>query len=183
MRSCESSITSRILRLAGLQHMTTPHRNPEHIAFIEWNLTGDGFATGKYSREHSWSFDGGITVPASPSPHVVPAPWSSERAIDPEEAFVASVSSCHMLTFLWLASKQGFIVESYRDRAVGVMTKNEQRVPWVSSIVLRPEIAWGGDSHPSPEQIDDLHHHAHEQCFIANSIKTEVTIEPPGTDK
>src|ERR1017187_4896534 len=100
----------------------------EHKATIRWKRTGPGFLSGKYSREHTWSFDGGVTVPASPSPSVVPAPWSNPASVDPEEAYVAAISSCHMLTYLFLASGQGFQVDSYHDEAAGVMTKNESDV-------------------------------------------------------
>src|SRR5580698_5646028 len=100
----------------------------EYKAIIKWRRTNPDFLRGKYSREHTWSFDGGMTVPASSSPHVVPVPWSNPAHIDPEEAFIASISSCHMLTFLYLASKQGFQIESYEDEAVGLMTKNEKGV-------------------------------------------------------
>jgi organic hydroperoxide reductase OsmC/OhrA len=148
----------------------------EHKATINWTRTGPDFVKGKYSREHTWRFDGGVVVPASPSPSVVPAPWSNPANVDPEEAFVASVSSCHMLTFLYVASQQGFQVDSYEDNAVGVMTKNERGVPWVSSIALHPKIVYSGDKLPTPADVDRLHHLAHEQCFIANSIKTEVTV-------
>jgi organic hydroperoxide reductase OsmC/OhrA len=149
----------------------------QHLATIHWTRSGPDFLKGHYSREHTWSFDGGITVPASPSPLVVPVPWSNPANVDPEEAFVASVSSCHMLTFLWLASKEGFVADSYRDESVGVMTKNENGVPWVSTITLRPEIVWSGDKQPAASALERLHHLAHEQCFIANSIKTLVVVE------
>jgi organic hydroperoxide reductase OsmC/OhrA len=151
----------------------------EHQATIRWKRTSPDFLKGKYSREHTWSFDGGLTVPASPSPSVVPAPYSNPAHVDPEEAFVAAVSSCHMLTFLFLASRQGFQVESYEDTAVGVMTKNEKGVPWVSSITLRPQIVYSGEKLPTSADEERLHHLAHEQCFIANSIKTEVTVRGP----
>ncbi|MBI5774618.1 MAG: OsmC family protein [Verrucomicrobia bacterium] len=148
----------------------------EHKAIVRWSRTGPDFLKGKYSREHTWAFDGGLTVPASPSPSVVPAPWSNPANVDPEEAFVASISSCHMLTFLWLASKEGFIADSYEDTAVGVMTKNERGIPWVSTVTLRPQIVWSGDKLPTPADLDRLHHRAHGECFIANSIKTEVVV-------
>ena len=151
----------------------------EHTATIRWIRTGPDFLRGKYSREHTWIFDGGLTVPASPAPSVVPAPWSNPAGVDPEEAFVASVSSCHMLTFVWLASREGFTADSYEDEAVGVMSKNERGVPWVSAITLRPRIAWSGDKLPMSADLERLHHAAHEQCFIANSIKTEVTVAAP----
>ncbi len=150
---------------------------PEHRATIEWSNPGPDFLKGKYSREHTWTFDGGVTVAASPSPAVVPAPWSNPAHVDPEEAFVASISSCHMLTFLWLASKSGFECEHYRDDAVGKMTKNERGVWWVSHVTLKPQIRWGGARIPSPAELADLHHRAHEECFIANSVKTQITVE------
>jgi organic hydroperoxide reductase OsmC/OhrA len=151
-----------------------PH---EHTAVIRWQRSGPDFLKGKYSREHTWAFDGGVTVAASPSPSVVPSPWSNAAHVDPEEAFVASIASCHMLTFVWLASRQGFQIDSYEDNAVGVLTKNERGVPWVSKVTLRPRIAWSGEKLPDAQQIDQLHHHAHEQCFIANSVKTEIAVE------
>jgi organic hydroperoxide reductase OsmC/OhrA len=149
----------------------------EHRATIRWERTSPDFLKGKYSREHTWSFDGGLTVPASPSPSVVPAPWSNPAHVDPEEAFVASVSSCHMLTFLFVAARQGFQVDRYDDDAVGVMTRNEKGVPWLSLVTLRPQIAYSGEKLPTPVDEERLHHLAHEQCFIANSIKTEVVVE------
>ncbi len=149
----------------------------EHKASLRWSLPpGADFARGRYSREHTWTFDGGITVPASPSPSVVPVPFSNPANVDPEEAFVASVSSCHLLTFLFIASRQGFLVESYADEAVGVMTKGANGVPWVSAITLNVRITYGGPKRPTAEEEEHLHHLAHEQCFIANSIKTAVTV-------
>jgi organic hydroperoxide reductase OsmC/OhrA len=149
----------------------------KHIATIRWEKPSDEFLRGKYSRVHTWSFDGGASLPASPSPGVVPAPWSDPALIDPEEAFVASVASCHMLTFLFVASRMGFSVASYEDEAVGEMTKNEKGIPWISRITLHPKIAYAGDKQPGAEDIAKMHHLAHEQCFIANSVKTEVVVE------
>lgn len=148
----------------------------QHTATIRWQNSGPDFAKGRYSREHTWSFDGGQIVPASPSPHVVPAPWSNTASVDPEEAFVAAIASCHMLTFLWLASKEGFVADRYEDEAAGVMAKNERGVPWVSEVTLRPCILWSGPRQPAPPDIARLHHEAHEQCFIAQSIKTRVKV-------
>jgi organic hydroperoxide reductase OsmC/OhrA len=148
----------------------------EHKATIRWKRTSPDFLKGRYSREHTWLFDGGLTVPASPAPSGVPAPWSNPANIDPEEAFVAAVSSCHMLTFLYVAYKQGFQVDSYDDEAVGVMTKDEKGIPWVSSITLYPKIIFSGEKLPTPANEEQLHHLAHEHCFIANSIKTAVTV-------
>ena len=152
----------------------------EHKATIKWRRTSPDFLKGKYSREHTWSFDGGFTVPASPAPSVVPAPYSNPAHVDPEEAFVAAISSCHMLTFLYLASKQGFQVDSYEDEAVGLMTKNEKGVPWVSLVKLSPRITYSGGKLPTPADEEELHHLAHEQCYIANSVKTEVLIGRDG---
>jgi organic hydroperoxide reductase OsmC/OhrA len=155
----------------------------EHKAAVRWKLAGDAeaFLKGRYSREHTWTFDGGVTVPASPSPGVVPAPWSNPAHVDPEEAYVAAISSCHMLTFLYVAMREGVVVESYEDDAVGVMRKNECGAIWVSAVTLSPRIVYGADKQPTAEAVDHLHHLAHEQCFIANSVKTEILIgvKPP----
>jgi organic hydroperoxide reductase OsmC/OhrA len=148
----------------------------EHKAIIRWAHTRGDFLKGSYSREHTWSFDGGVTVPASPSPSAVPKQFGNEANVDPEEAFVAAISSCHLLTFLFVAYKGGFDVASYEDEAVGTMTKNERGIPWVSSVVLNPRIVYRGPKQPSPADEDHLHHLAHEQCFIANSVKTHITV-------
>jgi len=148
----------------------------EYKATIKWQRKSPDFVRGKYSREHTWTFDGGVTIGASSSPHVVPVPWSNPALIDPEEAFVGAISSCHMLTFLFLAAKRGFQIDSYEDEAVGLMTKNEKGVPWISSVTLNPKIAYSGDKLPSPTDAEQLHHLAHEQCFIAQSVKTEITV-------
>jgi len=150
----------------------------EYKATIKWQRTGPDFLKGRYSREHVWTFDGGVTVPASASPHVVPAPWSNPACVDPEEAFVAAISSCHMLTFLWLASKQGFQIDSYEDEAVGVMANDEKGVPWVRLVTLNPKIVFSRDKLPAPADQTQLHHLAHQQCYIANSVKTEIAVHP-----
>ena len=152
----------------------------EHRATITWKRTGPDFLKGKYSREHTWSFDGGLTVPASPSPSVVPAPYSNPAGIDPEEALVASISSCHMLTYVYLAQRAGFQVESYEDEAVGVMTRNARGVPWLSRVTLDPRIVYGGEQRPSAADEERLHHRAHDECFIANSVKTEIVVQGLG---
>lgn len=150
----------------------------EYVVLARWSaVEGEDFASGKYSRKHEWEFDSGQVVAASPSPSVVPIPWSDPSCVDPEEAFVAAVSSCHLLTFLYVASKRGWVVERYRDRAVGIMTKNERRIPWVSRITLHPDIQFAVRI-PTTSELEELHHLAHEQCFIANSIKTEVVVSP-----
>jgi len=150
----------------------------EHKATIKWQRTNPDFLKGRYSREHTWAFDGGVIVTASAAPAVVPAPWSNPAGVDPEEAFVASISSCHMLTFLHLACKAGFQIDSYEDEAVGKVTKDEKGVPWVSSVALHPKIIYSGEKSPAPTDEARLHHQAHEQCFIANSVKTEVAVSP-----
>ena len=149
----------------------------EHKATVLWEYSRGDFLKGTYSREHTWSFDGGSVIPASPSPAAVRPPYSNEANVDPEEAFVAAISSCHMLTFLYIASRKGIEVAAYEDEAVGLLTKNERGIPWISSVILRPRISYRGDSMPSPEDEERMHHAAHEQCFIANSVKTEITVE------
>jgi organic hydroperoxide reductase OsmC/OhrA len=152
----------------------------EHKAMIRWASPGDGeaFLKGRFSREHTWSFDGGLTVPASAAPSVIPAPFSNPAGVDPEEAYVASIASCHMMSFLYVAMRAGFVVERYEDDAVGVMRKNDRGAIWVGAVTLRPRIVFGGGTRPTPAELDQLHHRAHEQCFIANSVKTEITVEP-----
>ena len=148
-----------------------------YTAMIRWRRTGDGeFAKGQYSRAHEWAFDGGAVVRAGPSPHVVPAPWSDAGGVDPEEAFVASLSSCHMLFFLDFARRSGFTIDSYVDEAEGVMEKRSDGKMAMTSVTLRPRVSWGGDP-PDEATLADLHHRAHEACFIANSVTTEVKVE------
>src|SRR5262249_7551555 len=129
------------------------------------------------SRGHSWTFDGGITVPASASPLSVRLPYSIAEAVDPEEALVAAVSSCHMLTFLTIAAKQGFVVDAYVDDALGEMTKNQQGRLWVSKVTLQPAITFAGEKRPTADEVNHLHHLAHEECYIANSVKSEIVVE------
>lgn len=149
----------------------------DHRATITWDaaVPAAEFAKGKYSRAHTWAFDGGVVVPASSSPSVVPLPWSNKDNVDPEEAYVASIASCHMLTFLYVAAKAGFTVTGYRDTAVGVMTKNARGVPWISKVTLSPQITWA-DQVPDAERLATLHHAAHEGCFIAQSVNTEIVV-------
>lgn len=149
----------------------------KHTAIIRWKNAGPDFLARRYSREHTLHFDGGAVVPGSPSPGIVPAPWSNPAGVDPEEAFIAAVSACHMLWFLHVACDADFLVESYEDEAEGHMSRNEDGALWVSQIFLRPKIAWGGDKRPTEDEVAHLHHLAHKQCFIANSIKTEVRVE------
>jgi organic hydroperoxide reductase OsmC/OhrA len=150
----------------------------EHTATILWRRNGAVFTDNRYSRGHTWHFDGGVEVPASSSPHSVRVPLSVEAAVDPEEAFIAALASCHMLWFLSLAAKRGFAVETYRDEAVGVLGKNDAGKLAITVVTLRPTIAWGAGDQPSIQEINALHHEAHELCMIANSIKSEVRCEP-----
>lgn len=151
----------------------------EYRASVYWQRDGATFTDNKFSRAHVWRFDGGIEVPASASPSVVRPPYSRLEAVDPEEAFVAALSSCHMLTFLFLAAREGLVVDSYRDEAVGTMTRNAKGKLFVSSVVLRPAITFSGSKRPGAADLERLHHVAHEECFIANSVLTDVKVESP----
>ena len=148
----------------------------EYKATVRWARAGAAFTDQKYSRAHVWAFDGGVEVPASSSPLSVRLPYSREDAVDPEEAFVAALSSCHMLFFLTFAAKAGFVVDSYEDRACGIMEKNSQGKLFVAKVTLDPQIAFSGARRPSPDEIAKLHHRSHEECFIANSVKSEVVV-------
>jgi organic hydroperoxide reductase OsmC/OhrA len=147
----------------------------EYLATVEWHSDG-GFREGRYSRAHSLSFDGGAVVPGSSSPHVVPPPMSDPAGVDPEEALVASASACHMLWFLHLARDSGLDVAGYRDRARGTMAKDDRGRMAMTRIVLRPEIDFAGEV-PSAQALARLHRDAHERCFIANSLRTEIVVE------
>lgn len=147
----------------------------DYLATVEWR-SGGGFREGRYSRAHSLSFDGGTVVPGSSSPHVVPEPMSDPAGVDPEEALVASASACHMLWFLHLARDAGLDVAAYRDEARGTMEKDERGRMAMTRIVLRPEIEFAGDA-PDADSLERLHHEAHERCFIANSLRTEIVVE------
>jgi organic hydroperoxide reductase OsmC/OhrA len=149
----------------------------EYRATISWRREGEDFAKGRYSRAHQWRFDGGVSVPASASPSVVPAPYSREDAIDPEEAFIAALSSCHMLTFVDMARRAGIVVDSYEDEAVGVMERIAPGRHAITRVTLRPRIAFVGGV-PDRAKLDELHHQAHEACFIANSVNTTIAVEP-----
>ncbi|NOT48120.1 MAG: OsmC family peroxiredoxin [Acidobacteria bacterium] len=147
-----------------------------YSARITWKSDSpETFTKNRYSRGHTWEFDGGSSVAASSSPQVVPR-YSVEAAVDPEEALVASASSCHMLTFLYLAARDGFNVASYEDNAVGEMAKTAGGKEWIAKITLSPRIEWLGDAIPTAERLASLHHDAHEMCYIANSIKSEIVI-------
>ena len=149
----------------------------EHVATIEWSRGDQAFADNRYSRAHDWRFDGGAVVRGSSAPTSVPLPMSDPAAVDPEEAFVAALSSCHMLFFLAFAAKAGFVVDRYRDAAVGVLGRDDRGRTSMTVVTLRPEVAFAGDA-PDAEALADLHHRAHEACYIANSVRTGVRVEP-----
>lgn len=149
-----------------------------HTATVAWSRGSQAFSDGKYSRAHTWRFDGGAEVRGSASPQVVRPPLSDEAAVDPEEAFIASLASCHMLFFLDFARRAGFVVDRYEDAAEGALGKDAQGRMAMTSVTLRPKVAFSGDKQPSAQDLDQLHHKSHEACFIANSVKTEVRVEP-----
>ena len=150
----------------------------EHVATVEWNRNGQVFSDNKYDRAHHWRFDGGAVVRGSSAPSSVPEPLSDPAAVDPEEALVAAVSSCHMLFFLAFARKEGFVVDRYRDDAVGVLGRDERGRMSVTAVTLRPETTFSGGASPDAAALADLHHRAHEACYVANSIRAGVTVEP-----
>ena len=149
-----------------------------YTAEVLWLRNEGDFAGNRYSRRHLLRFDGGLEVPGSSSPHVVPLPMSDASALDPEEAFVSSLSSCHMLWFLSIAAKRKFCVDRYFDAAEGVMEKNAEGRMAMTLVTLRPDVEFSGERRPTREELDGLHHEAHDACFIANSVKTEVRCEP-----
>ncbi|MGR5237985.1 OsmC family protein [Vibrio alfacsensis] len=147
----------------------------KHTARVKWlRKEKEIFSDNQYSRSHTWQFDGGLIVPASPSPHVVPLPLSAPENIDPEEAYIAALSSCHMLSFLSIAAKRRYVVDSYIDEAEGELTEGTNRKVWVSKVTLQPKVVFSGEERPDRRLIEKMHTIAHENCFIANSVKTEV---------
>lgn len=149
-------------------------------ARIAWSRAGAAFTDNRYGRGHQWSFDGGVTIPASSSPLTVPLPYSVAAAVDPEEALVAAASSCHMLWFLALAARRGFVVDGYVDEAYGVMAPNAAGKLAFERITLRPRIDFAGERQPTAGEVQALHHRAHGECFIANSLRCEVVVETAG---
>ena len=149
-----------------------------HTSSILWERGSQPFIDNRYSRAHVWRFDGGVEVPASASPSVVRLPFSRADAVDPEEAFVASLSSCHMLWFLSIAAERKYVVDSYEDQADGLMGKNSQGKSAMTKVTLRPLVRFSGENQPSREQLLALHHRAHEECFLASSVHSEVVCEP-----
>ncbi|HEY0927412.1 OsmC family protein [Brevundimonas sp.] len=150
----------------------------EYLATVEWGRGDQPFLDNKYARAHDWRFDGGAVVRGSSAPESVPVPMSDPTAVDPEEALVASASSCHMLFFLAYAAKAGFVVDRYLDEAVGVMGRDERGKVAIVSVILRPAVTFSGETLPDAAAIADLHHRSHEHCYIANSLRAEVTVEP-----
>lgn len=149
-----------------------------HYATVIWERnTEEKFIDNTYSREHRWQFDGGATICASASPLIVPLPYSVEENVDPEEAFIASISSCHMLFFLSLAAKNQLVVNAYHDEAVGLMEKDEKGNVFISRVTLRPKITFDTPTPIESERLDKLHHESHALCFIANSVKTKIEVE------
>lgn len=150
----------------------------EFSALIQWQRGAEEvFHDGQFCRSHTWTFDGGLQVPASSSPHVVPLPYSVEENVDPEQAFVAALSSCHMLTFLAIAAKKQFVVEAYQDNATGVLEPISTGKSAVTQARLRPLVTFTGPKQPTALQLEKMHHLAHQHCFIANSVTTKITIE------
>ena len=149
-----------------------------HSATISWEKGDARFLDGRYSRAHTWTFDGGSVVRGSSSPASVPVPYSDPTAVDPEEAFIAALASCHMLWFLFLAAKKGLCVHSYRDMADGVMGPNPRGKLYLQSVTLRPHVVFLQPSAPSEQEVRALHEKAHDECFIANSVTTRLTTEP-----
>jgi organic hydroperoxide reductase OsmC/OhrA len=150
----------------------------EYQVTIDWRCGGSAFTDNRYSRAHRWLFDGGVEVPASSSPQIVPLPLSRADAVDPEEAFVASLASCHMLWFLSLAAERGYRVNAYRDTAVGVMGKNDEGKTAITKVTLRPHVEFSGSHRPDTAALRDLHEAAHDSCFLAASVKSQVCCEP-----
>ena len=150
----------------------------EIFASVEWKRDEYTFRDNRYSRVHTWRFDGGAEVRASSSPHIVPEPMSDATAVDPEEAFVASLSSCHMLWFLSIAAKRGFVVDEYVDKAVGVMGRGDEGKLVMLEVRLQPATSWDGNDLPTDVEVEEMHQQAHEECFIANSVRTKVSVQP-----
>lgn len=150
----------------------------EHVATIQWSRGAQAFTDRSYSRAHQWRFDGGLTLPASSSPQVVKAPFSDPSAVDPEEAFVAALSSCHMLWFLDLAAARGFCVDAYTDNALGVLEPDGEGALAITRVTLFPEVVFSGPLVPTATEYDALHRTAHDSCFIARSVKTTVLCKP-----
>jgi organic hydroperoxide reductase OsmC/OhrA len=147
-----------------------------HTAEVAWHRHDAAFTDNRYSRLHRWTFDGGAVVPASSSPQVVRVPLSDPAGVDPEEAYVAALSSCHMLWFLNLAAEDGYVVDSYVDQAEGLMAKNEEGRDAITVVTLKPVVAFSGAKKPDDAAVERLHHAAHESCFLASSVRTRIEV-------
>lgn len=152
----------------------------KYKATVQWERGDQVFTDDEYSRGHTWEFDGGLVVPASASPGIVPLPHSIAENVDPEEAFVAALSSCHMLFFLAMAAGKGFVVDNYRDSAAGYLAKDECDRMAITKVVLRPDATYSGEKRPTREQVEKLHERAHKLCFIANSVRSDVVTDVIG---
>ena len=151
----------------------------KHLAKVTWEKQPqESFTDNAYSRVHNWEFDGGATIQASSSPHIVPIPFSNPDLVDPEEAFLAAAASCHMLFFLSIAASQGYQIMAYNDQAEGILQKNDQNQLAFAQIALKPEVVCGGEKLPDESQMQKMHEQAHERCFIAQSIKASIKIFP-----
>lgn len=150
----------------------------KYKATVSWSRDGQTFIDNKYSRTHQWEFDSGQIISASASPNVVPTPLSDPSAVDPEEAFIISISSCHMLWFLSIAAKAGFVVENYKDKAEGILAKNNDGKQAITEVSLFPRVTYQKGQKPTEKKDQQMHQQASTQCFIANSIKTSIKVEP-----
>ena len=155
----------------------------EHTATVRWERGSAPFVDNRYSRAHTWLFDGGLSVPASASPHNVRPPFCDPAGVDPEEAYVAALSSCHMLWFLSLAAAEGFVVDRYSDEAIGTLEKDEHGRDAITCVTLRPRVRFSGPRVPDPARIARLHDEAHYRCFIANSVRTRIAVESAGAEE
>jgi organic hydroperoxide reductase OsmC/OhrA len=149
-----------------------------YTAEVLWTRGTQAFVDNKYSRRHIIRFDGGAELAASSSPHVVPVPYSDESAVDPEELLVASLSNCHMLFFLSIAARRGFCVDRYADRAEGMMARNDRGKDFLADVTLHPDVVFSGPRMPRDDEVAGMHHDAHEECYIANSVLATIRIEP-----
>jgi organic hydroperoxide reductase OsmC/OhrA len=148
-----------------------------HTAEVSWERDDARFTDNRYSRAHHWRFDGGAVVPASSSPHVVRLPFSDPSCVDPEEGYVAALSSCHMLWFLSLAARDGYVVDQYLDTAQGDMETNAEGKQAITRVTLQPAVVFSGARVPTDAILAQLHHEAHESCFLANSVKSAILVE------
>lgn len=147
-------------------------------ATIQWHRNQQKFTDLKYSRSHSWHFDGGLSIAASSSAHIVPLPYSVAENIDPEEAYIAALSSCHMLFFLSIAAKQGYVIDYYSDSATGLLQQTEEKTMAITQVILAPKVVVAESQIMPVQKQMPIHEQAHKQCFIANSVKTTITINP-----